>query len=92
MGGGTSKTVVGIIPYSNWYPSKLARQHSLQVFAQHPTGKLHEDRKIALSDFRNELGRLKRFAAFAPSLRLDLPVGTEIQLDQLKLVIGSDWG
>lgn len=59
--------------------------------AQHPTGKLKEDHQLALQAFKLELSRLKRFDAFNPSLRINLPNGTSVKSNQIKLVIGSDW-
>lgn len=91
MRGDISKIIVGLIPYSSNYPALLSRRHSLQIMAQHPTGKLKDDRKLALQAFKLELARLKKFAAFNPSLRINLPAGTAVKSDQIKLVIGSDW-
>ena len=85
------RIVVGLIKHSSASPAQIARQRSLQFMAQRPTSKLKEDRKLALQLFRHELARLKRFAAFSPSLRIDLPPNTPLKPEQLKLVIGSDW-
>lgn len=90
MGGGVGRSAVGLISYSANYPALLARRSSLQVMAQRPTGQLKTDHQLALQNFKSELSRLKRFAAFKPQLDFDHSLGA-IARERLKLVIGSDW-
>ena len=82
---------IGLVTYSALTPAQIARQRSLSLMAQHPTGKLKEDRHIAFQDFKHELSRLKRFAAFMPQLKFDQPIASDLSPERLKLVIGSDW-
>ena len=82
---------IGLVTYSSHSPTQIARQRSLSVMAQHPTGKLKEDRHIAFQIFELELSRLKRFAAFMPQLKFDQPIASDLSPERLKLVIGSDW-